>query len=151
MQFKRIKLFILVVQALLISSKAFSTDLNMLGQQTRNLGQHETWLALLHYSNGSSLIKDPNFFLSSIGEDDPAAELIATIATFYDDPQIICKYPARFSWLQTMGVLDTGVFKSTACPELEAFKENVSAKKLFLVFATEKVSKPTSAMGHMFF
>jgi len=121
------------------------------------LGQHESWLALLHYKQEMvsrrvlSQADDNDFFLDEKGKTNPDAELIANIKGFLRGPEnnhAQCRFPARWWWLKRqIKILDK---YDVRCSQLEAFMLRVSHDKLFLVFPTMYLNNPGSIFGHTF-
>src|SRR3989338_3935461 len=74
-------------------------------EQLQRLADSPEWIALGHYETGKlggwrSYVDDETFFLAADGEQDPGAELAATLAALYGpasagDRHAQCRYPAR--------------------------------------------------------
>lgn len=110
------------------------------------LASSKTWLALLHYvSNSKSEITDNNFFISSFGQHDAAAELNANLTALIVESQNkrnkFCKrFPARTLWLKQM-------LKEHLPPI------NVDIPKYkcaYLMFAAGYMNSAPSMAGHVF-
>lgn len=124
---------------LVVSSSAYGATYHDLPTSFR-----EKWEALLHFSHGRSVLsQDSDFFLSSAGATDPAAELIATIKLLENSTQGKCDYPARNYFL-------TRQLPSPSCKGFKEYRDFVSAEKVILAFATESDNSPVSSMGHVF-
>lgn len=127
----------------------------MLAEQL-NLAQDDTFKRLLHYEDGTSLVKKGSpFFLSSDGYHNPEAELAATIQAFYkkdvrDDSHALCRFPARFSYLQKQLNLSVSDLPKPECKQYNEFRQKVRAQSVTLVFAAENNTSPSSMMGHLF-
>ncbi len=108
------------------------------------------WLKLLHFKNGHSEIDDPSFFLAKNGKTDPISELNATIEAIKSDENISCKYPARVEYLYEKY---PDLLKDTpkrTCKKVEELLDEISPKKLILVFPTAHINSPASMFGHSF-
>lgn len=121
-----------------------------------NLAQDDAFKRLLHYDGDKSLVKQNSpFFLSSDGYYNPEAELQATLQAFYkndplDDRHALCRYPARFSYLQKQLNLSRSDFPKPNCKQYKEFRQKVPAQSVSLVFAAENNTSPSSMMGHLF-
>jgi len=127
---------------LLLSATIFGDDL------TQQLSKDSYWLKLLHYHKHKSTIKTTSFFLSPNGSSNPASELIATLKAFSKSDKAICKYPARYRWLDSQ--LD---FKKSVdlkrCPKLQIFLKP-DFRSLDVVFTAQRYNSPASVFGHTF-
>lgn len=127
----------------------------MLAEQL-NLAQDNTFKRLLHYEGGTSLVeKGSPFFISPDGYHNPEAELAATIQSFYkkdvlDDSHALCRFPARFSYLQKQLNLSVSDLPKPECKQYNEFRQKVRAQSVSLVFAAENNTSPSSMMGHLF-
>lgn len=104
------------------------------------------WLKLLYYEDKKSIINDDQFFLSPNGKIDPKSELLQTLQSFKDDNSFICKYPARYKWLNSKLQLD---IKKQNCPKLKIFLEP-NFSKFSIVFTSPRYDSPGSVFGHTF-
>ena len=119
----------------------------------KNLSQDRYWHILMHYGKTpfgfKSQVDDPQFFLSPDGKTDPAAELEAAIAALFqpDDETaqpFVCRFHARFMWLQEALGLDPALYAHRVCEDIERIVP-VSAT---LVFPTYYMNNPASMFGH---
>lgn len=128
-----------------------SHDLNSALQIIREtkLYSEPTWLALLQNHPGSKEIPDEKFFLSH--ERDPQSELIALVQNIFSEShkETMCRFPARSLWIKERLHLEQIDFKE--CHALNEFMERAPAENIFIVFAAENISQPSSMMGHVFF
>ncbi len=128
----------------------------MLAEQL-NLAQDNTFKRLLHYEGGTSLVeKGSPFFISPDGYHNPESELAATIQSFYkkdvlDDSHALCRFPARFSYLQKQLNLSVSDLPKPECKQYNEFRQKVRAQSVSLVFAAENNTSPSSMMGHLVF
>jgi len=97
------------------------------------------------------------FFLAKDGKRDPAAELDATLAGFFDaspkqeeldDAQ--CRFPARFAFLGGRLGFDLARLPARRCPRFEEFYGRLQATGVTLVFSSWYLNNPASAFGHTF-
>jgi hypothetical protein len=104
--------------------------------------------------NGNeSEIDDPNFFFAKDGATDPKAELLATLDAFFsdekkDDNSSVCKFPARYSWLEEK--LGADDFPKAECKEYNKILKRVDPKSTTLVFPAAHINSPASMFGHTF-
>jgi len=113
----------------------------------------KTWLGLLHYDpNGTeSSILNKNFFLSKKGKTDPKAELIETIRAYKkNDMSIICKYPARYYWLDSWYHWKDYRQKELQCENYNKWDLIANTKHISIVFVSGFLGNPASAFGHSF-
>ncbi|MBV1774980.1 DUF4105 domain-containing protein [Burkholderiaceae bacterium DAT-1] len=113
-----------------------------------HLDQHPRWHALLHYDGQKLNIRDPAFLLSGV-DGTPRAELLATVQALYgNDPNMVCRFPARYEWLRSQ--FDLPELPLQACTEIQEFEQRAPSDRIVLVFASENVVQPSSMMGHAF-
>ena len=150
--------FIIVTHVAIIKDGIASDDtLQVPTKLIKHYSQAEHWHSLLHYNNGKTRIKDPNFFLSPLANNiiNPEKELIKTIEGFFNkkdllDSHPICKYPARFKWIKKVFSFEDKLFPDPSCHEFTKYYESISPKAIKIAFASESVKNPTSMMGHPF-
>jgi len=122
------------------------------------LHQDRGWKTLLHYSKSyrgieRSRIGDDTFFLSPAGKTDSAAELDATLRSFFipaakDGEHSSCRFPARFEWLQRKLDIDPSRLPSFTCTDRDKKLAVVDAKRAVLVFPVGHINSPASMFGH---
>lgn len=118
----------------------------------KSLGIHNQWLALGHYKktgNNSyySYINSLKFFLSKKGKFSPQEELEATIKNFLSDQESICRYPARFNFLDKE-IEISKYLKKPECLEFKEWYEIINPQGVTLVFPASFINNPASAFGH---
>ena len=126
----------------ILTQKAFSL----------NLQNHRYWQILLHYQatvfgGVKSEIDDPKFFFAKNGQKDSAAELRATIATFFGPQKskdTICKFYARYRWIKEQLDPDNIFSEDIRCEEIEAIKPG----PVSVIFPTYYMNNPASMFGH---
>ena len=111
------------------------------------------WKSLLHYNGKKSIIEDENFFITK--NNNLKEEFAATIKSFLIDDNLnenhsICKYPARFNYILKQLKLNRNIFPNPNCKEFKKYIENLSAKKIYISYASEQITSIASMMGHMF-
>lgn len=116
------------------------------------------WLKLLHYKKSLtgeylSQADGKSFFLSPIGNTSPEEELNIFIRSLSDlnaqmRNNLICRFPARFRWLVKKEILPA--VKHLKCEELEAFRQQVAAQSVAVVFSSYYLNNPVSSFGHTF-
>lgn len=123
----------------------------------RELYKERYWSVLLHYKKGllgvKSLIDDPAFFLSSEGKQNPEAELIETIRSFFmeyknENDDTRCRFPVRYAWIKETLDIDENLLPPQKCSELERFLDALNPKSATLVFPTAYMNSPASMFGH---
>lgn len=119
----------------------------------------QTWLDLNFYhrdGNGfQSQIINADFFLSEEGALNPDKELQAFLRAvqFADDPQgvaeLMCRYPARTSFLIDRGRLKDNAFDRSKCNDFNQSVRPDQINAISLVFATGYFGNPSSYYGHV--
>ncbi len=130
--------------------------------RARGLDRDRGWLRLGHWrptllGGVESEVAGAEFFLSPGGRTDPAAELQATLAGFFDpepaDERVMhpqCRFPARLAFLvRTLG-LEPARLPPRACPRLAEWWSRTRATGATLVFSSYYLNNPASAFGHTF-
>ena len=119
------------------------------------LSQTEEWKNLLHYDGKNSVIEDVNFFLSSKGRYNPESELLKTIEYYLNQKQedgdntVSCRFPARVSFIKKHFNLPKRK-NEPKCSAYKEYRKKVKADDVFVVFAGENNTAPSSMMGHLF-
>lgn len=129
--------------------------------EERGLAGHAYWQKLLHYrstgSNGdvASEIVAQEFFLSPVGDREPAQELRATLQAFFEpageDPDLHaqCRFVARFQWLRAMLDWRDVAPPDVRCPRFERWSAHGQVNSVSVIFATGYFSNPASYYGHI--
>ena len=143
---------------------AFSSTLETLQARARDkhLAESPYWHRLLHYRRNllgryQSEIGDPSFFLSPLGSTHPADELNATLRAFVEPPaqstdteRSSCRYPERYAWLKSELHFDASQVPEYPCPRFEAWRDQMNAQSVTLIFASAYMNNPSSMYGHTF-
>jgi len=101
-----------------------------------------------------SKIDDPAFFLSPAGKTDPRAELHATLAGYFEPPgedplsHARCRFPARFSFLESKLGLNAARLPVPACDAFDAVQQQLDPTSITLVFPSAYINSPASMFGH---
>lgn len=127
--------------------------------RAEKLAEDRGWLRLGHWRRGLLGLKSEadgrSFFLAEHGKTDPAAELEATLAGFFDatpraeeldDAQ--CRFPGRLRFLADRLGIDPARLPPRTCPKRDAFLERVAPQAATLVFSSYYLNNPSSAFGH---
>ncbi len=126
----------------------------------RTLWQHSEWLNLLHYRSSGlvqkgfmSSVDDTHFFYASDGKTSPQHELDATLAAFFvthttDNEHALCRYPARFNWLNKHLQIDPGRLPAVNCDDYARWRGLIHAESVTMVFPTYQLNSPSSMFGH---
>lgn len=126
----------------------------ILEAKEKKLFNSNEWKALLHYDSGKSMVdKNSEFFLDKKGYKNLEKEMNATIKFLYDkslkgDSRAFCKFPARASFLQKNLNINLDFDFSSCLGYGEAIKK-IPMENVYIVFASENNSVPTSVMGHV--
>ncbi|MGP9688283.1 Lnb N-terminal periplasmic domain-containing protein [Psychrobacter sp. AOP22-C1-C5] len=137
--------------------------------KTENLAQHTTWRRLLYFiddqknvfgkNKNTSVVDDPNFFLSEKGHQDSGAELDMMLVALADKLAMpvssnavqansaLCRFPARVQWLTEQLDIDQATVQ-VDCPELDEWTQKLAPEQLSIMFAQEYLDNPTSAFAH---
>ncbi len=123
----------------------------------KRLSEDRYWDILVHYkrsgSGKKSLIDDPRFFLATDGKGNPAAELEATLRSFFqeerkDEEHPRCRFVARYAWLKEKLSIDELRLPPVACVEFTEAFARVNPHSAVLVFPTTLNNSPASMFGH---
>jgi len=126
----------------------------------QRLAEEVGWLRLGHWrrtllGGWKSEVDGAQFFLAPRGKRDPAAELEATLAGFFDDQpradeldDAQCRFPARFAFLAGKLGADLSRLPPRRCPRLEEFLARVHPQGATMVFSSYYLNNPASAFGH---
>ena len=140
-----------------------NTYLNELVERARqlHLAQRPEWLNLLHFKpyvywpGMRSLADDPGFFNAPDGKTDAAAELEATLASFFSpteetdktqNPQ--CRFIARYHWLKDELHFDPARLAEQPCKRFYAWRASLDPHEITLVFPAAYLNNPASMYGH---
>jgi hypothetical protein len=140
---------------------ASESELVVSDARSLSLARSLEWFRLLHYRPAAfggviSEVDGPEFFLAPTGNEEPEAELEATIRAFYapvspgaEDAHAICRFPARFMWLsERLRLADR--LHAPDCPALARYDLS-SVESVSVVYAANYIDNPSSAFGHTFF
>ena len=120
------------------------------------------WINLLYYSkNGDSyksLVTNDGFFLTKEGKTNPIVEYQATKAMIISAmrskqpiPERVkkfnCRFPARYEFIIKENDLTP---QKILCPEFQTWKDSFEADGLSVLFASQYLTNPASAMGHTY-
>ncbi|MBI5136795.1 MAG: DUF4105 domain-containing protein [Nitrospirae bacterium] len=127
-----------------------------------HLAEGRMWRLLLHDRPGRlrPLVSDVDgrdFFLAPGGKTDPAAELDATLAAFFQPPvdpaagqHPQCRFNARYRWLKAQLAFDPERLPEQPCERLEAWLKGLNATGVVLVYPAAYLNSPPSMFGHTF-
>lgn len=145
------------------AAAADTAYLRELQQRADALGLADTpgWLALGHYerdwrgAGAVSTVAGDRFFRADDGRGDPAAELAATLAAFFDTGPVAprgqparCVYPARYRFLDRHLDFDRARMPAPDCDEYEAWRAGLDPRRVHLVFPAAYLNSPASMFGH---
>ena len=104
----------------------------------------KVWESLIFFHDAEFKIKNRKF-LFSFDNPSPSLEKQLTIQAINSNPEIACRFPARYSYLLIKGLLEV---QKLNCPELTEYRNKVPADKFYYIFASKNYSSITSMMGH---
>ncbi|MGH8481489.1 MAG: DUF4105 domain-containing protein [Nevskiaceae bacterium] len=123
------------------------------------LSAHPYWHKLLHYKRNrilpgvTSSVDVAHFFLAAGGKADPAAELDATLASFFSDeprhdepPQ--CRVKGRYEWLKGKLQFDDARLPGQRCEYFDKWVAAMNPAGIALVFAANDLNSPATMYGH---
>lgn len=120
--------------------------------QEKKLWQDSQWLRLGHYRKklfgGYESPFRGKLFLAEQGFQDPQQELIATLQTLFSDKNRQCQFLARTTWIKNH--FDIPESELAACEERKAWKKQLGAEEIYVVFASSDLSSAGSSFGHTF-
>ena len=140
-----------------LASEGYLGELQQLAHE-KQLATQRTWEVLLHYkpvfSGTVSLVDDPAFFNAKNGQEDPEAELFATLASFFtttvkegeEHPR--CRFIARYTWLKEELSIDEQRLPLADCSKFEKALSEVNPRSVVLVFPNTLLNLPSSMFGH---
>jgi hypothetical protein len=147
-----------------LSSEAqrYLGELQAQGRQLQ-LSRSLMWRTLLHYRVhpitrvDRSLADDPDFFMSPHGARDPAQELDATLAAFFDSRPVhalaqsaACRLIARYQWLDEQLHFDGSRLPKPDCQRFETWRQSLHTDRVTLIFPSAYLNSPASMYGHTF-
>lgn len=149
-----------------LAAKAGKTSEPIQNPKIVQIAEERYWKLLLHYRDSfpapdKSEADGESFFFSPKGRTDAYAELMATLDAFRSPLDIVignrtdhpqCFFPERFRYLrESIGDQPEwrGIFIHK-CPEYEAWKKQLKAKSVTLVYAAPYLGSPASLFGHTF-
>jgi len=107
-----------------------------------------------HYT---SQVDASQFFLAADGKTNPAAELRATLAAFFeplaeDEEQqqrhAQCRFIARYHWLKQELNFDSQKLTEQPCPRFDAWYKALNPAGITLIFPSAYINSPASMFGH---
>ena len=126
-------------------------------QRLQQLADHPQWQHLLHYRlhpfTGRTMSQNdsPDFFLAADGKRNLLSELTTAVQAFRqtgmaDNASAQCRFPARYFWLKQQ--LPDVNFVDQPCPEFTAWRDELDAHYLTLIFPASHINSPSSMYGH---
>ncbi|GMQ88631.1 MAG: DUF4105 domain-containing protein [Gammaproteobacteria bacterium] len=124
------------------------------------LWRNQEWMNLGHYrASGlvqkgfTSSVDDAHFFYAPDGKTSPQHELDATLAALFatqdtGNEHALCRFPARFNWLEKHLQIDTGRLPAVNCSDYAEWRGLVHANSVTMVFPTYQLNSPSSMFGH---
>lgn len=128
--------------------------------QEKKLWNNPQWIRLGHYEKTLFGYESPfrgHLFIDQEGFQSPEKELLKTIEVFFDESEELqkkykrhpqCQFLARRRWLVNELKINTNDL--IKCEERQAWKTNLNAKSVSLIFAASDLSNPASSFGHTF-
>jgi len=128
--------------------------------EVRKLASAPAWAHLLHvepaaFGPDRSTVESRWFFVADDGATDPAAELRATLAAFFDPAprapraeSAQCQFGARFAWLDAQLGFDRQRLPRQSCAERDSWMSRLAPEQVWVVFPSAYVNSPASMFGH---
>lgn len=166
---KNLHVCLILISSLCVSAPGFSSSgsadahyIESLQQQAvkQELWQEQEWINLLHYDildkaahEYISQVDDDRFFNAKDGKTNSSAELLETIAAFFstdtsDDTHPLCRFVARFDWLNKKLSFDRRQLPVADCKEYEEWRKQVDADHVTMIFPAYHLNSPSSMFGH---
>lgn len=101
------------------------------------------WQALLHLNNDTPLITS-SIFLLSAENFSVEQEWNLTRALFQQQPEAICRFPARYQLMRQYESLPS----FPECPDYQKFLAKAPVDNISIIYASENLTNPSSMMGH---
>lgn len=118
--------------------------------QASQVDAEDLWPLLIHSHQQHPQITDRQFLLS-VDHFSQEKERELTLAAYQQDPKrTFCRFPARLTYLASLGEVKLAADRFTHCPQLTEFVNQVPFHRLELVYASEVLASATSMMGHIF-
>lgn len=130
------------------------------------LFRSEQWIRLGHWKQSNvwfvgaflgwnSQADGPGLFLATNGKSSPEDELVATLRGFTrpaseGDEHPICRFPARYRWLNSQLHFDPARLPAPRCVKYDEYLANVAPRSAIVIFSSYFMSKAASAFGHTF-
>ncbi|MCA9398629.1 MAG: hypothetical protein KC618_02685, partial [Candidatus Omnitrophica bacterium] len=116
------------------------------------------WRNILHFKGRRSQIIDKSFFFFFLGRFDAQAELEATINAYFGeglpvfsehkDQNIVCIYPARYTWLNEKLDLPDFHIDTQNCPILSEWTRLNEIDAISIFYVSGYLSNPESSFCH---
>jgi hypothetical protein len=161
--YRRLFAFACVTLALAFAAPASSDTLASLQARAleAQLDRDPVWQRLLSYDPNDvrwfkrSSATSSNFFLSPRGDRDPKAELVATLASFFDPDAVVkdvehpqCAFIARREYLIDRLGITQGEMPRRTCEHYEAWRRGLAATGATLIYPEGFMNNPASMFGH---
>ena len=141
---------------LIVATQEFRAAPYIARAKDLGLAKRKTWLRLGHWRKGifnsyKSEADGRGFFLSKQGKDNPGAELEETLRSFFAAPttdHAICKFPARYLWLNKNLAFDAKSIPKVDCAKFRDYFQFLAPNSATVVFSSYYLGSPSSAFGH---
>lgn len=169
-EMKKSLLFLFLAMKMLAAVKVSASQVATPDQaiewlQQNQVANSKAWQKLLYYNHSYFRIKefqvdDPGFYLgldrSKSDQENFVLEMNATVRSFYETLQnpeetsTICRFPARYVYLQNLLKKDQIFLPSKNCPRFEMFLQAIAGESVSIIFSSYYLNNPSSAYGHTF-
>ena len=141
---------------LIIATQEFRAAPYIARAKALGLAKRKTWLRLGHWRKGifdsyESEADGRGFFLAKHGKNNPETELEETLRSFFAAPKpshAICKFPARYLWLNKHLAFDSKSIPKVHCPKFENYFKVLAPNSATVVFSSYYLGSASSAFGH---
>ncbi len=121
------------------------------------IANKQQWAHLLHYRDHPYTFRflsqndSDTFFIAEDGKTSLSSELKANVTAFLktemaDNRSAQCRFPARYEWIKQQ--LPQVAFVDQSCSEFQAWKNEIEADNLTLIFPASHINSPSSMYGH---
>lgn len=107
------------------------------------------------FNNQQSIVDSPEFFIAPSGKNNPKAELLATIAAFFepdnpesDEQHPQCAHAGRYVYLKKVLQFDSSRLPEVPCIGFEKWRSNLQTVGVSLIFSAFYINNPSSGFGH---
>lgn len=113
------------------------------------LFEKKYWSKLTLIQSNKKRVIDASFYFTKENNNLLYNELVATIEAFLKDNNTICRFPARYKWLNKYLNFKFEKFDLHQCDKLKEFRKKYF-RNIDLMYTSERYNSPASLFGHIF-